>query len=173
VLPDRGFKHPESEGGWLYTPLKGLRNREDYIDNFELTLMSYPLDSIPCPIGLAADICDTLETIARWRLGFEGGRQYYRYVDENAKNGLPYFYAVTSYDHDFLDGVPYEPNRYNSPSSNFLFTRARSDAQSSDSFTEKKVYVVPNPVTDDTMEPWRLEPWNPGASSRTTPMLRA
>lgn len=164
VLPDRGFKHPESEGGWLYAPLKDLKDREGYIDHFELTLMSYPLDSVPCPIGLAADICDTLETIARWKLGFEGGRQYYRYVDDNAKNGLPYFYAVTSYDHDFIDGVPYEPNRYNSPSSNFLFTRARSDAQSSDSFSEKKVYVVPNPVTDAAMEPWHLEPNNADAT---------
>ena len=164
VPPDRGFEYPESEGGWIYTPLEDLEDREEYVTSFELSVMSYPLDTVPCPPGLTAEMCDTLESIARWNLGFEGGRRYYRYLDENAKNGLPYFYAVTSYDHSFLDGDPYEPSRYNSPSSNFLFTRARSAAQSSKSYVEKEVYVVPNPVTSVTMEPWRLEPNNSDAT---------
>ncbi len=160
VLPDRGFEYPESEGGWIYTPLENLGDREEHLASFELSVMSYPLDTVPCPPGLTTEICDTLESMARWKLGCEGGRRYYRFVDKYAKNGLPYFYAVISYDHNFLRGDPYEPNRYNSPSSNFLFTRARSAAQSSESYLEKKVYVVPNPVTDAAMEPWRLEPNN-------------
>jgi hypothetical protein len=160
VAPDRGFEYPESEGGWIYTPLKDLKDREELLTGFELSVIRFPLDTLPCPPGLTPEICDTLESIARWKLGYQGGKRYYRYVDEEAKNGLPYFYAVTSYDHTYLRGVPYEPGRYNSPSSNFLFTTARSDAQSSDSYTSKEVYVVPNPVTDSAMEPWRLEPNN-------------
>ena len=164
VLPDRGFEYPESEGGWIYTPLEYLEDMEEHLASFELSITNYPLDTVPCPPGLTAEICDTLESIARWNLGYTGGRRYYKYTDETAKNGLPYFYAVTSYDHSFLGGDPYEPNRYNSPSSNFLFTRARSDAQSSESYIEKEVYVVPNPVTNATMEPWRLEPNNSDAT---------
>ena len=164
VLPDIGFEYPESEGGWLYTPLKNMKNREEYLAGFELSVINYPLDTISCPPGLTAEICDTLESMARWKLGYEGGKRYYRYVDVDAKNGLPYFYAVTSYDHNFLGGDPYKPNRYNSPSSNFLFTRARSDAQYSEKYAGKEVYVVPNPVTNASMAPWRLEPNNSDAT---------
>jgi hypothetical protein len=160
VAPDLGFEYPESEGGWIYTPLKDLKEREEFLNGFELSVISFPLDTLPCPPGLTPEICDTLESMARWKLGYPGGKRYYRYVDEEAKNGLPYFYAITSYDHTYLRGIPYEPGRYNSPSSNFLFTTARSDAQSSDSYSSKEVYVVPNPVTDAAMEPWRLEPNN-------------
>ncbi len=160
VAPDRGFEYPESEGGWIYSPLKDLEDREGYIASFELLVENYPLGTIPCPPGLTPEVCDTLESMARWKLGYQGGRQYYRYVDEEAKNGLPYFYSVTSYDHTFLHDIPYEPGRFNSPSSNFLFTTARSEAQSSESYVDKEVYVVPNPVTDDAMEPWRLNPNN-------------
>jgi hypothetical protein len=160
VSPDLGFEYPESEGGWIYEPLMDLKDREEHISAFELSVMSYPLDTLPCPPGLTPEMCDTLESMARWNLGYEGGKRYYRYIDREAKNGLPYFYAVTSYDHSFLKGVPYEADRFNSPSSNFLFTISRSDAQSSRDFNGKEVYVVPNPVTDGAMEPWRLEPNN-------------
>ncbi len=93
-------------------------------------------------------------------MGYPGGRRFYRFVDREAKNGLPYFYAVTSYDHSFLDGAPYKPDRFNSPSSNFLFAEARSEAQAAPGFDEKLVYVVPNPVTTESMRPWTLEPNN-------------
>jgi hypothetical protein len=57
-------------------------------------------------------------------------------------------------------GIPLEKGRENTPMSNFKFVRARSDAQEADEFRAKEIYVVPNPVTDDQMEAWRLEPNN-------------
>ncbi len=164
VAPDLGFEFPESEGGFLYTPLKDLKDRQQHLDHFELQVITYPMDTLACPPGLTSEICDTLESMVRWELGYPGGKRYYRYVDNNAKNGLPYFYAVTSYDHSYLNGQPYEPDRRNSPSSNFLFINARSDAQAASSFVDKAVYVVPNPVTDEAMAPWRLEPNNSDAT---------
>jgi hypothetical protein len=162
--PERAFEFPEEEGGWIYTPLKDLEDREAHLAGFELSVMTYPLDTLPCPPGLTQAVCDTLEAIARFNLGYQGGKRYYRYVDREAKNGLPYFYAVSSYDHSLLRGQPFEPDRYNSPSSNFLFIRARSDAQQSETYVDKSVYVVPNPVTDESMEPWTLEPNNSDAT---------
>jgi hypothetical protein len=160
VSPDRDFREPESEGGWVYEPLKDMPDRDQYIAHYELSLMEYPADSVPCPVGLSSETCDTLESLARYKLGFEGGKRYYRYLDKDAKNGLPYFYAVTSYDHVIHAGIPLEKGRENTPMSNFKFVRARSDAQEADEFSAKEIYVVPNPVTDDQMEAWRLEPNN-------------
>jgi hypothetical protein len=164
VAPDVGFAFPEEEGGWIYTPLKDMKDRQWYLDHFEMKVKQFPADTLDCPVGLTEEVCDTLEAIARWNLGYDGGKRYYRYVDNSAKNGLPYFYAVTAYDHNFLDRQPYEPDRYNSPSSNFVFTRARTEAQTTTAYEEKKVYVVPNPVTSESMEPWRLEPNNADAT---------
>lgn len=164
VAPDLGFEFPESEGGFIYTPLKDLPDRKQHLDHFELQVITYPLDTLACPPGLTPEICDTLESMVRRELGYPGGKRYYRYVDHNAKNGLPYFYAVTSYDHSYLNGEPYEADRRNSPSSNFLFINARSDAQATSNYVDNAVYVVPNPVTDEAMEPWRLEPNNSDAT---------
>ena len=44
--------------------------------------------------------------------------------------------------------------------SNFQYIQARSDAQESAGFESKEIYVVPNPVTAESMSPWRLEPNN-------------
>jgi len=151
---------PYSEGGWIYEPLRNLEEREQLIGMYENSLLVYPLDSIPCPPGLTAEMCDTLERLARYNLGLEGGRMYYKFVDTEVKNGLPYFYSVTAYDLAYYRNDPIGPGRAGLPTSNFIYVEARSDAQDADGFDEKKIYVVPNPVTAQNMEPWRLGPTN-------------
>jgi hypothetical protein len=164
VPPNEDFLRPESAGGWIYTPLDNLDDRESYLAYYELALMNYPDGDIPCPAGLTEAMCDTLEALARRNLGLEGGKRYYRYIDYDAKNGLPYFYSVASFDHSFLDGVPHSQGRFNTPSSNFQFIRARTEARAADSYSDSEVYVVPNPVTDESMQPWHLEPNNADAT---------
>ncbi len=160
VPPNHGFKMPFEEGGWEYEPLMYLKERQNFIDYFEASVRYAPLDTVPCPPGLEKEECDTLEAMARHSLGFEGGRCYYRFFDRMAKNGLPYFYSVVAFDHrEQMKGVM-EPGLYDSPMSNFQYIEARSDAQESGGFESREIYVVPNPVTLDSMEPWRLEPNN-------------
>ena len=166
VSPDRLFKTPEENGGWIYTPMKDIPSREELLDGFEATIIEFPLDTVPCPLGLTPEQRDTLEAVARFRLGFPGGRRYYRYVDTEAKNGLPYFYAVVAYDHTLRNGVPSGTGRFNTPAANFLYVRARSDAQTLDSYESRDVFVVPNPVTTASMAPWSLEPNNTDATGQ-------
>ncbi len=160
VPPNDAFKMPFEEGGWEYEPLNYLRDRQKYLDMFEASVRYAPLDTVPCPPGLEEEECDTLEAMARRSLGFEGGRSYYRYFDRMAKNGLPYFYSVVAFDHRELMKGRMEPGLYDSPMSNFQYIEARSDAQEPGGFESKEIYVVPNPVTSDSMDPWRLEPNN-------------
>ena len=160
VPPNDAFEMPTEEGGWEYEPLMYLRDRQQLLDNFQNCVMYAPLDTVPCPPGLTEEECDTLEAMVRHRLGFEGGRCYYRYDDRMAKNGLPYFYSVVAFDHrELMKGVM-EPGLRDSPMSNFQYIEARSDAQESGGFESREIYVVPNPVTTKSMEPWTLEPNN-------------
>jgi hypothetical protein len=98
--------------------------------------------------------------LVRHKLGFEGGRMYYKFVDREAKNGLPCFYSVTAYDIAYYRNNPIGPGRAGLPTSNFLYVEARSNAQDADGFDDREIYVVPNPVTNENMEPWRLGPTN-------------
>ena len=99
---------PLDDGGFEYEPLGrfGERDRELYIKAFEEAILYDPRGEPPCPPGLTEAECDTIEALARWNLGYDGGRRYYTYVDRDAKNGLPYFYAVVAYDHLISSGVP-------------------------------------------------------------------
>ncbi len=160
VPPDKEFVKPASQGGWIYEPLTDLPDRDQFIRMFEESVWYAPLDTVPCPPGLSNQECDTLETIARHRLGLEGGRRYYKYVDRSVKNGLPYFYSVIAYDHKIEGGHPVAIGRHNNPAANFEFVIPRSDAQPSGSFMKNEVYVVPNPVTNKNLEPWRFDPNN-------------
>jgi len=160
VPPDRDFKRPFSLGGWEYEPLASLQDREQLLKAFEESIWYNQLDTVPCPPGLSREDCDTLEALARYNLGFEGGRQYYMFVDKNVHNGMPYFYSVVPYDHKTRYGEPTQPGRYNNPALNFEFVTPRSDAQSLDEFKRQEVYVVPNPVSNKSLEPWRMEPNN-------------
>ena len=158
VAPDIAFKRLFSEGGWQYEPLLGLPDKDKIIEMFEESVWYFPLDTVPCPPGLTNLECDTLEALARYNLGFEGGLQYYKYVDEEVHNGMHYFYSVTAYDHTLTGGVPVRVNNYGDPSANFHYVTPLSGAQEAVSYDEKEVYVVPNPATGESVEPWQLEP---------------
>jgi hypothetical protein len=158
VSPDTDFRMPFSEGGWQYEPLLNVENKEQIIEMFEQGILHTPFDTVPCPPGLTNEECDTLEALARYNLGFEGGLQYYKYVDRTVHNGMHYFYSVTAYDHLLSGGVPVSPNLYGDPSSNFIYINPLSDAQEAEGFDENEIYVVPNPATTESMDPWRLEP---------------
>ncbi len=160
VQPNIDFKKSFEQGGWMYEPLADLNGKQEYIASFEDILWDAPLDTVPCPPELSNEICDTLEALARHNLGFDGGRQYYKFVDTGVRNGLPYFYSVIAYDHALSKGRPVGTGRFNSPASNFRYVTALSSAQDVEGFDEKEVYVVPNPVTNKNIEPWRLSPNN-------------
>ena len=85
-------------------------------------------------------------------------------LDDIAKNGLPYFYSVVAFDHVAEYNVPIKRGLISSPMANFQFVTPRSDAQSVEGFDEGRVYVVPNPVTPENIDPWRLEPNNTNPS---------
>jgi hypothetical protein len=158
--PDDDFKKAFSEGGFGYEPLAGLDGRASLIEAFEQRLTAAPLEPAPCPSGLASAVCDTLESLARWNLGLEGGRQYYTYVDTAPKNGMPYFYAVVAYDNLLLSGNPGAIGERDTPISNFVYVEPHSPAQAPGDFAPDEIYVVPNPVTKARTAPWTLEPNN-------------
>ena len=157
VSPDIEFRIPFSEGGWRYEPLLNVEMRDEIIEMFEEGILHAPFDTVPCPPGLTNEECDTLEAMARYNLGFDEGAQYYKYVDNTVHNGMHYFYSVTAYDHLLVGGIPVGPGLYGYPSSNFIYTSPLSDAQEAAGFDEREVYVVPNPATTESMDPWRLE----------------
>lgn len=159
VPPDIDFKKPFPRG-WQYEPLDylGQEEKRKLIKMFEESVYYFPLDTVPCPPGLQDLQCDTIEALARYKRGFEGGLQYYKYVDRTVHNGMNYFYSVTAYDHLIVDKKPVKPNYYGDPSSNFYFTIPESNAQPVETYEEKQVYVVPNPATSESLEPSRLEP---------------
>lgn len=158
VAPDIDFKKPFSQDGWAYEPLLKMPGKDEIVEMFEESVWYYPLDTVPCPPGLTNSECDTLEAMARYNLGFEGGLQYYKFVDYDVHNGMHYFYSVTAYDHLISNGVPVKPNKFGDPSSNFTYITPLSDAQDAEEYEEDQVYVVPNPATLESMEPWGLEP---------------
>jgi hypothetical protein len=160
VPPDIDFKKPYSQGGWEYEPLINLPDKDAYIAYFEQNLYYYPMDKVACPPGLSPLQCDTLEQLARYSLGFQGGRQFYKYVDASVHDGMNYFYSVTAYDHVISNGKATKPGYYGDPSSNFHFITPLSNAQPASTYKQKEVYVVPNPATAKAMVPWQLEPNN-------------
>ncbi|MCK4539325.1 MAG: hypothetical protein KAV42_11060 [Candidatus Krumholzibacteria bacterium] len=163
VRPDIDFRYPISEirdnrRGWQYVPLEGLDGKDAIIRLFEESVWYSPLDTVPCPPGLSNDECDTLEAMARYNLGFEGGLQYYKFIDESVHNGMHYFYSVTAYDHMLSGGVPIRVGKFGDSSSNFMYISPLSDPQDAEEYDDDEVYVVPNPATAATMSPWQLDP---------------
>jgi hypothetical protein len=160
IEPNIDLKKPWRDGGYQYEPLQQVKNRALFLKAFEENLYYDPLGKVPCPPGITEAECDTFEAIARWDLGFDGGRQYYMYLDQEVKNGLPYFYSVVAYEPLYVQGKPVGVGRVDSPYSNFVFAVPRSEAQAPAAFAEKGVYVVPNPVTHESIAPWNLDPNN-------------
>lgn len=178
VPPDIDFKKPYSKGGWEYEPLINLPDKDAYIAYFQQNLYYYPMDKVPCPPGLSGLECDTLEALARYNLGFQGGRQFYKYVDTSVHDGMHYFYSITAYDHIISNGVATKVGYYGDPSSNFSYITPLSDAQPAATYQQKEVYVVPNPATTKAMQPWQLQPNNEDPTGikvefRNLPMCRA
>jgi len=158
ILPDAELKLPYEGGGFEYEPLHHIAERENILKAFEESVYHDPLGEVPCPPGLTEAECDTFEALARWNLGYEGGRRYYKYIDRDVKNGLPYFYAIVAYDHIYSKGTPLAIGLIDTPVANFVYVVPQSAAQPAASFEEKNVFVVPNPVTAENMAPWRLDP---------------
>lgn len=160
ISPDRDFKKPVREGGWIYEPILHLENREQLITMFEESLRYAPADTVPCPPDLHDKLCDTIEAIARHNLGLEGGKTFYQYIDTEVKNGMPLFYSVVAYDHKIEGFLPSERGRSLTPASSFTYVEPCSESQTVQEFEEREIYVVPNPVTADNMAPWQLGPNN-------------
>ena len=162
VEPDEDLRRPWEDGGFEYEPLQRIpeADRAHYFEAFEQGIRYDPLGSPPCPPGLTDAECDTLEKLVRWKIGYNGGRRYYRYVDPDAKNGLPYFYAVIAYDHVISGGKPTAVNLVDTPIANFVYVVPQSSAQAAEDFRSEEVYVVPNPVTKANTAPWKLDPNN-------------
>jgi hypothetical protein len=108
-------------------------------------------------------VCDTLDALANWELGTEAGRQYYRYVDRAIHRGRPYFYAVTALDHAFTEEGGQRvlaEGKIGDPSSNFTFVEPGTVPQPDYDYDPDRIYVVPNPATTESMQPWTLSPNN-------------
>ncbi len=87
----------------------------------------------------------------------EGGRRYYQFIDRDVNNGMHYFYSIVSYDHVIDKGVPIDLGQFNTPLANFVYASPHSSAQEAYEYREKEIYVVPNPVTVENMDPWTLK----------------
>ena len=139
IEPNLELKKPWADGGFQYEPLQHIEEneRKKFLEAFEQSIYYDPLGTVPCPPGVTAAECDTLEAIARWNLGFDGGRQYYRYIDHDVKNGLPYFYSVIAYEPLYFMGKPKGIGRVDSPYANFVYAMPRAEAQEAEGFAEK------------------------------------
>jgi len=168
---DYEYRIPFSEGGMEYKPLSNLEDKEELLDIFAQNLYHYPLEPMPCIPGLTRSECDTLESLARYRLGFEGGKKYYKFVDTEVNNGNRYFYSVTAFDNT---------GKFGEPSSNFRLVVPASGGTSCDKGTKEPhdIYVVPNPVTRESLDPWQLgktmhDPSGIKAEFRNLPLCRS
>lgn len=145
--------------GSRYDPLNNIlpaQRKRDLIEAMKEELRDFPGESPACAPDLTREVCDTLEALARWELGIDGGRQYYRFIDRSVHLGAPYFYAVVAFDNEggFTEG------NAGDPASNFEYVEPKSAAQPLHAYDDNKVYVVPNPVTAESMSAWALSPNN-------------
>jgi hypothetical protein len=156
--PDTGLDHLRYEPlAHAYAPAV----RRDLIDAMKAFLSEFPHAEPPCPPGVTPEACDTLEALAAWELGLERGRRYFRYVDRSMHRGRPYFYAVVAGDHGVDDDTgALTEGKVGDPSSNFEYAEPGTVSQPDYRYREEEVYVVPNPATTASMEPWTLSPNN-------------
>ncbi len=149
---------------YRYEPLTSILSpsvKRDMINSIKQYLTEYPGSNPPCPQGVTSEVCDTLGALAAWELGItDRGRQYYRYVDRSMHRGRPYFYAVTAGDHAIASDGTFFEGQVGDPSSNFVFIEPGGPSQADYAYNEDDVYVVPNPATTESMQPWTLGPNN-------------
>jgi hypothetical protein len=139
------------------------RQRSNHVRSLVAFMNEFPAETPPCPQGVTAEVCDTLQALAAHELGRADGRRYYRYVDTLIHRGRPYFYAVTAFDHESrkVDGhTVLSRGKSGDPSSNFAYVEPRTPSQPLYAYREGDVYVVPNPATPESMAPWTLSPNN-------------
>ena len=135
--------------------------KADMISSIEQFLTEFPAQTPPCPQGVTPEVCDTLWALAAWNLGLPEGRQYYRYIDRSVHAGRPYFYGVTATDHGIDDETgAFSQGKVGDPSSNFLYVEPQSRSQPDFHYHDDRVYVVPNPATTQSMQPWSMSPNN-------------
>jgi hypothetical protein len=152
---------------YRYEPLvphaMSASRRDDLVRSMVEFMQEFPGEDPPPPPGYDDDVIDTLEALANWELGYENGRQYYRYVDRTVHLGRPYFYSVTAMDHEIRNtpaGVVLSEGKKGDPSSNFVFVEPQSVSQLDYEYDRGEIYVVPNPATAESMAPWTLQPNN-------------
>ncbi len=149
---------------YRYEPLTHILSasrKRDMIETIKQSMVEYPGKEPPCPQGVTQEVCDTLGAMAAWELGdFDRGRQYYRYVDRSIHRGRPYFYAITASDHAFDENGNLAEGLVGDPSSNFTFIEPRGPSQVDYKYNSDEIYVVPNPATTESMQPWTLGPNN-------------
>ena len=121
-------------------------HRDDLVRAMVEHFQEFPGADPPCPPGVTAAVCDTLEALAEWQLGRPGGRAFYRYIDRAVHLGRPYFYAVTALDHAVDDQGRITTGKSGDPASNFSFVEPRSSAQRDYEYQQGEIYVVPNPA---------------------------
>ncbi len=134
--------------------------KRDLLESLKAHLIEFPTTEPPCPQGVTPEQCDTLKALARWELGLEGGRQYYRYVDRSVHLGRPYFYAATAMDHSVGEDGSLREGKSGDPSSNFVFVEPKTPSQKPWAYKADEIYVVPNPATTRSMAAWTLHPNN-------------
>jgi len=149
---------------YRYEPLTKILSpaqKLDFIEQIKQYILEYPGEDAPCPQGVTQEVCDTLSALAKWQVGAEGGRQYYRYIDRSMHLGRHYFYSVTALDHGFNDDGSLFEGKAGDPSSNFMYVQPSSPSQPAYSYDENQIYVVPNPATTESMAAWpQLAPNN-------------
>ncbi len=132
------------------------------IETMKNYMTTYPGTRPPCPQGIPPEQCDTLFHIAAFEIGdIANGRQYYRYVDRSVHRGRPYFYSVAALDYALSPTTGQRiAGKVGDPSSNFVYVEPTTPSQRDYQYDEDEVYVVPNPATTSTMQPWTLSPNN-------------
>ncbi len=150
---------------YRYDPLTKILPRATkraMIETMKSYMTEYPGQIPPCPEGVTEAVCDTLFRMAAFELGdLKQGRKYYRYLDRSVHRGRPYFYGVAAMDYSV------DPNtgrrvvgKAGDPAANFKYIEPTSPSQRDYAYNEDEVYVVPNPATAASMQPWRLSPNN-------------
>jgi hypothetical protein len=149
---------------YRYEPLvphiMSASRRDDLVRAMIEYIQEYPGLDPPCPPGTDEAVCDTINRLANWELGFDRGRQYYRYIDKAIHLGRPYFFSVTALDHAIGSDGSLSTGKVGDPSSNFVFVEPQTVSQVDYEYDRGEIYVVPNPATTESMAPWALNPNN-------------